>query len=321
MQQTPSSIRLPTTSRAGYRKVVQVTWVGIVVTLALTAVKMISGWLTGSTALVADGVESLSDSAIALAVIIGGRIAALPADPEHPYGHGKAEVLAAGFIAWFMVMLAVGLGSRGVWQVIHAEELPPPHWAALLFLGGTCIVSESLAQYKLWQARRLNSVALRAEAADHRKDVYSSAIGLVAVGAAIALGGRWVVLDPIAGLITCGFVAWMAVGILREATPQLMDEAVSGGMLRQIRSIAAGVQGVRETEKLIARRSGLDVLVELHVEVDPQMSVADAHVVATAVRDRVVERVDQIADVLVHVEPYYAGDHVNPPAHMETHRP
>ncbi len=311
MTPRPSTVRRPAHNSAGYQRVVRVTWVGIAVTISLCVVKMAAGWLTGSTALLADGLESLSDTGVALAAVVGLRLAARPPDERHPYGHGKAEVLAAGFIAWAMIMLTVLMGARAINQIFHAENLAAPHWVALLFLGGTCVIGEALYQYKMYHARRLRSAALRAEAFDHRKDVWSSAVALAAVAVAIAAGGRWAVLDPLAALVTCGFIVWMSIRILRETAPHLMDQAVSGPLLGEIRVIADEVDGVRDTEKLIARQSGLDVLVELHVEVDPAMTVDAAHDVATAVRDRIIDRIDPITEVLVHVEPYYEGDHVN----------
>lgn len=313
MTPTPSPVRLPAHNHAGYQRVVRVTWIGIAVTSGLCVVKMVAGLLTASTALLADGLESLSDTGVALATAVGLKIASQPADARHPYGHGKAEVLSAGFIAWALVMVAIVMGGRAIWQIFHPDEHPAPHWAALLFLGGTCLLGEGLYRYKMYYAQRLQSAALRAEAFDHRKDVWSSLIGFVAVALAIALGGRWTLLDPVAGLITCGFIGWMAIQILRETAPHLMDQAVSGPLLGEIRVIAEDVDGVKGTEKLIARQSGLDVLVELHIEVDPQMTVDAAHDIATAVRDRIIERVQMISEVLVHVEPFYEGDHVNPP--------
>jgi cation diffusion facilitator family transporter len=314
----PAQFRTPQVNRSRYLRVVRVTWIGIAVTLALTVMKVLAGWLTGSTALLADGVESLADSAVALAVVIGVRIAATPADADHPYGHGKAEALSATLIAWAMVLVVIAMGGRVIWQLFHPGRLEPPHASALIFLAGACVVSELLARYKKRQSRLLWSDALAAEARDHRKDVFSSAIAMVAVATAVLAGGRWTILDPLAGLITCGFVAWMAIEIIRETTPHLMDRAISGELIRQVRQFAAQVEGVQETEKLIARRSGLDVIVELHVEVDPEMTVTVAHDVATDVRNRVIERIDSVVDVLVHVEPHYPGDHVNPPEHVES---
>jgi cation diffusion facilitator family transporter len=314
----PAQFRTPEINRTRYLRVVRITWIGIAVTLSLAVVKATAGWLTGSTALLADGVESLADSAVALAVVVGVRIAATPADIDHPYGHGKAEALSATLIAWTMVLVVIAMGGRAIWQLFHPERWHPPHASAVAFLAGTCVVSEALARYKRRQSRLLWSDALAAEARDHRKDVFSSAIALVAVTTAVLAGGRWALLDPLAGLITCGFVAWMAIEIIRETTPHLMDKAISGELLRRIRTIAADIDGVEETEKLIARRSGLDVLVELHVELDPAMRVEAAHEIATEVRNRIIEQVDSVVDVLVHVEPYYPGDHANPPEQVES---
>jgi len=308
------SVRLPVADRSGYRRAARVIWIGVAVTAAQAVAKIVAGILAHSTALTADGLENVADLGVAAATVIGLRIASRPADLRHPYGHGKAEVLTAAVIAWVIVIMAMGMAARAIGQIVRPGQPVVPDWWALLFLGGTCAVGEGLYRYKTWQADKLMSVALRASAYDHRKDVLASFVALLAVGGAVTFGGRMAVLDPIGGLITCGFIGWMALRILRECTPHLMDEAVSGPLLDEIRRLAGQVDGVLGTEKLIARRSGLNVLVELHVEVDPQTTVARAHEVATAVRDCMVGRIDSISDVLVHVEPFYPDDHVNPPA-------
>jgi cation diffusion facilitator family transporter len=304
---TPPKIQSPPAGHSGYRRAIRVTWIGIAVTVVQAAVKIAAGVLTRSTALLADGLENVADTGVSLAAIVGLSIARTPADAEHPYGHGKAEALTAVAIAWVMVLLAMGMAARAVMQVVHPEQLHPPDWPALLFLAGTCLVGEWLYRYKLGEARRLKSAALYAEAFDHRKDVFSSVVALVADAAAIGLGGRFALLDPVAALITCGFIGWMSLRIMRESTPHLMDEAITGLLLDEIRQIAREVPGVRGTEKLVARRSGLDVLVELHVEVDPAMTVADAHETATEVRRCIRQRIDSVADVLVHIEPHRGG--------------
>jgi cation diffusion facilitator family transporter len=305
-----SATARPARENRGYREAIRVTWVGIVVIVVLGAGKVIGGLLTHSSALVADGFESAADAGVSLAAIVGFWIARRPADRDHPYGHGKAEVLSAVIIAWVMVLVAIGMAAAAAYKMFEPGRLVTPEWQALLFLAGTVVVAEGLYRYKMWQGNRLNSAALRAEAYDHRKDMISSAIAIVAVALAVLLPGA-AILDPIAALITCAFIGWMALRIMREATPQLMDKAVSGSMLDDIRRLAEQVPNVQGTEKLVARRSGLDVIVELHVEVDPTMSVTAGHDVASDVRDRITAAFESVTDVLVHVEPFYRDDHVN----------
>lgn len=299
-----SQVRRPATKSDAYQQALRVTWVGVFVILMQGAAKVIAGWLSNSSALLADGLENAADLGVSLAAIIGLAMAGRPADADHPYGHGKAEALTALTIAWVMVLMAIAMAHQAMDKIARRAEIAPPQWWALLFLAGACVTGEGLYRYKIWQARRLGSAALFAEAVDHRKDVFSSLIALVAVGAAVLFGGRAAVLDPIAALITCGFIGWMSLKIIRESAPHLMDRAITGQLLDDIRDIAMSVPGVKGTEKLVARRSGLNVLVELHIEVDPRMSVWDAHEVASRVRDRAIEQIESITDVLVHVEPY-----------------
>lgn len=274
---------------------------GILLNLVLAGVKFAGGILGNTYALIADGVESLLDVFSSALVWAGFRVAARPPDDDHPYGHGKAEPLAA---------MAVGLVifAAAVWIAVHAvhEIVTPhhaPHWATLPLLAGIVAV-------KWWFSRRMarageteGSTGLGAEAWHHYSDAVTSAAAFVGIAIAVTCGKGYETADDWAALIACGVIVFNGVSIFNRALADVMDTAVPLEFENEVRAVATAVAGVHGIDKCRVRKSGLSHLVDIHVEVDPLLTVHEGHDIAHAVKDALIHAPLRISDVSVHIEP------------------
>ncbi|MBI5395802.1 MAG: cation transporter [Verrucomicrobia bacterium] len=295
----------PSDTADAYRQACRAARVGIIANAVLVVAKFVGGILGHSTALIADAFHSLTDVVSSTGLAWSLRTAAKPADPEHPYGHGKIESIAATVIAGVLLLVVIGI-SYGAWgRLQHPELLKGPTALALVVALVSIAIKEALFQYKLSIGRRLDSSSLIAEAWHHRSDAFSSIAATLGIGGAIAGGERWRVLDPIAAFVVAGIMSVMAVGIFRRSTLELMDTQVPAETLEKIRASAAAVPGVLLVEKTHARKSGLNILVEIHIEVDDHMTVRESHRLGHAVEVRVRRDVPRVEQVLVHIEPHH----------------
>ncbi|HUU89700.1 MAG TPA: cation diffusion facilitator family transporter [Phycisphaerae bacterium] len=292
-----------------YRQAAWGAWVGIVGNILLGGAKLVGGILGTSSALLADAGHSLSDSASSVVVLWGLRRARKPADEKHPFGHGKAEFMAARTVAVMLILIAVVLGYQAIDKILKPPPESFPKTFTLWFVLASILIKEGMYQYKYRLARRLKSESLLADAWHHRSDAFSSVCALAGISAALVLGHEWQILDPIAALSIVLIILGVGIKAFFRAGSALMDEAADAETLGAIRRVAAGVPGVKDTEKLMTRRSGLETHVELHVEVDPAMSVREAHKVAQQVEQTIRREVPGATHVTVHIEPYYPDDH------------
>jgi cation diffusion facilitator family transporter len=292
-----------------YRLVARAAWVGIIGNLLLGAAKLAGGILGASQALIADAIDTLGDTLSSLVVLHGAWHARKPADVRHPFGHGKAEVIAARTVAIMLMAIGVVFGYRAVLKVLSPGVEPLPAVYTLWFALASVVVKEGMFQYKMRLARRTGSQSLVVDAWNHRSDALAGVCAIGGIGAAILLGPAWRVLDPIAAVVICAIIFGVGVVSFAKAGAALMDEAADGETLDAIRRAAMTVPGVKDTEKLMTRRSGLETHLELHVEVDPKMTVGEAHGIATRVSEAIRRQVPGTAHVTVHIEPYYPGDH------------
>ena len=277
--------------------------------LLLGVAKAVIGVSGGSLALVADALHTLSDSLTSIAVWVGIRIASKPADQAHPYGHGKAEPIAGKVVAVVLVLAGVYIAVDGVRGLVlfflGTADFSPPGiltlYAALLSI----FVKEILYRYQIRVARKLDSVALSADAWHHRSDALSSVCVAIGIAAAAVGGPRWHWADEAAALLVAVFVVFVGVKIFRESAAGLMDTLAPGETIAEIRRAALSVEGVRGVEKTLARRSGFNILVDIHVEVDGLITVEKGHEIAGAVKHHLIETVPPVTHVLVHIEPYH----------------
>ena len=277
--------------------------IGVGANIALVVVKLIGGIYGHSAALVADALHSLTDVVSSTALVWSLRKAGQPADPEHPYGHGKIESITASVIAGLLLAVAGGIAVGAWFRIRHVETLEGPTGIALVVALISIVVKEALFQYKLRVGRKLNSSSLIAEAWHHRSDAFSSLAATLGIGGAIAGGVPWRVLDPIAAFVVALIIGVMAVEIFRRSSLELMDTQVPADTLEKIRR-AAAQPGVLHVEKVFTRKSGLNILVDVHLEVDDNMTVLASHRLGHEVEEQVMRAVPQVIQVLVHIEPH-----------------
>ncbi len=274
---------------------------GIFLNALLAFLKLSGGFLGHTYALIADGTESLLDVFSSALVWTGFRVAARPPDADHPFGHGRAEPLAALAVAG-MTFCATGWIA---WHAIHLIVTPHqgPHWATLPLLA-------AIVAAKIWFSRRLGaaeietgSIALGIEAWHHGADALTSAAAFIGIAIAVAGGRGWEAADDWAALFACAVIAFNGVTALKKALGEIMDTAVPVSVDNGVRAIAAAVPGVRALDKCRVRKSGLSHLVDIHVRVDGEQTVRAGHDIAHAVQDALLASNLRITDVSVHVEP------------------
>jgi cation diffusion facilitator family transporter len=274
---------------------------GMLVSGLLALIKILAGWLGHSTAVFADGLESAGDVFASGLVLLGLTLAAKPADEDHPYGHGRVEILTGLLIG---LALSAG-GSLIAYGSLNRIGQSRPAMAGYviwpLFISMAAKVS--LATYKFRTASRLDSDSLRADAWNDAMDTLSAASALVAVGLTLHDPLRFRDADCYGGFVVGLVVVIVGIRVSYDTAMQLMDTMPDDGRMNQLRTVAAAVPRVLGVEKCHARKTGLRYHVDLHLEVDPDMTVRQSHELAHQVREILIERLEWVADVLVHVEP------------------
>lgn len=297
-----------TDSRFG--KAEKAAWLGIAGNLALAGLKGVIGWFSGSKALMADAVASASDVAGSFAVLVGVKAAKRPADEDHPYGHGKAETIAAIVVSILMIMVGFEIG-RSALEALRSGVTEAPHWIALVALGVSIAVKETLFRYNLRLGKKLSSHALIANAWEHRTDVFASAAA--SIGVAGALLGRVLdqpvlyLLDPAAGLFVSVLVLRMGYKMIKESVHNTMDHVLHEEDAAELVQAVQRVKGVITVDGLRAREHGHYVIVDVKISVNPRISVSEGHEIAKSVKQHLMKRFTHVADVLVHVNPYDPG--------------
>lgn len=276
-------------------------WVGLLVNLALAGIKFAAGTLGHSQAVVADAIHSLTDTVTDLALIFGARYWTAPADEEHPHGHRKFETLITVFIGLVVAAAAISIG----WDAVTSFGRPttPPSLIALIAAVASIGIKEGLYRWTARVGRETGSSALIANAWHHRTDALSSIPVAVAVAAAI-LDHRLAVVDQIGALVVAVFILHAAIRIIRPALEQLVDAGAPKAHRRELERLALEVDGVRAAHALRTRYIGSELAVDVHVEVDANLSVADGFAIARRVKRDLLERGPGVADVVVQIEPY-----------------
>ena len=275
---------------------------GLVVSGALAILKITVGIAAGSTATVADGVESAADVFASGLLILGLTIAARPADSNHPYGHGRFEILTGLAIGMMLCITGTGISYRSYLHIGHIGGPPQAFaiWPLLISLGAKA----ALSYYKLRMAKRIHSGALAADGKNDFVDVISACTALTALGLTLYNPERFANADPIGGVLVGGIVLFLGAQVMWETSEQLVDTMPDDTNLVELRRVAISVPGVRDVEKILARKTGLRWHVDMHVHVDPLMTVHDSHIVAGKVKSELRTRLNWIENVLVHVEPF-----------------
>lgn len=278
----------------------RVTLVGAVINLVLAAVKVVLGWLGQSQALIADGVHSLSDLVTDAMVWFASMHGSRAADESHPYGHARIETAATVGLGVILALVGAGILVDAVQRLFHTEQLWMPGVLALAAAAGSVAVKEAVYHYTLRVARKYRSQLLKANAWHHRSDAISSVV--VIVGVAGTMAGL-----PYLDAIAAAGVALMIIKIgwdlgwhsLRE----LVDTALDAERVEAIRREILDVDGVDSLHMLRTRRMGQDALADVHILVDPRLSVSEGHYISETVRNRLIREFDELTDVLVHIDP------------------
>jgi len=274
---------------------------GMVVSGALAIVKIVAGVTGHSTAVVADGLEAGGDVFASGFVLLGLTLAARPADENHPYGHGRAEILT-GLLIGLALAAGGALISYDSLRRLGQPRLPLAGYVVWPLIASV-LAKTALASVKFHYGRKIRSAALTADAWNDTKDTGSAMAALIAVELTLSNPVRFFNADRYGGFIVGLMVVSVGVRVVRETALQLMDTMPDEGLMKQIRAVASTVPGVRGVEKCYARKTGLRYHVDLHLEVDPEITVRQSHEIAHNVRYQVREQLDWVADVLVHVEP------------------
>jgi cation diffusion facilitator family transporter len=275
---------------------------GIGLNALLAAVKFAGGIFGHTYALIADGAESLLDILSSTLVWAGFRVAAKPPDADHPYGHGKAEPLAALAVALFVFLMAGWIAVHAVHEIVTPHQ--GPAWWTLIVLAGVIVT-------KAWFSRRMGaageevgSTALGVEALHHWSDAMTSAAAFVGISIALWGGKGWETADDWAALFACVIISFNGVGMFGNALRDVMDTAVALDFENEVRALALAVPGVQSLDKVRVRKSGLSHLVDIQVRVDGELSVRAGHDIAHAVKDALIASAPHaISDVAVHIEP------------------
>ena len=287
------------------------TVIGFFASIGLSLTKLAAGVWGQSSALIADAVESLADTVGSVLVWQALRVASQPPDHKHPYGYGKAEALASLGVGVLLVGAAIFIVVKSVHEILIPHEAPAA-WT-LLVLVGVVITKEVLFRFVMQGADQFDSDAARADAWHHRSDAITSIAALIGVTVAI-WGPRWfgipglVFADEVAAILASGVILMSAWMLIRPALDELLD-AVAHEMVEKVRAVASGVDGVREVEKVFVRKSGSGYHVDMHLHVDPEVSVRVAHALSGKVKAILKAEIPRLTSVLIHVEPQESSPH------------
>ena len=291
-----------------YRDATRAALFGLAVNLCLGVVKLVGGLVGNSFALLSDAFNSFGDVLTSAVVLFAFYVAQRPADKEHPYGHTRAEAIAGSNVALLLVLTALWIGWEAI-QRITVQHPIPPAWT-LWIAGLNAIIKEGLYQYKIRVGRRTGSAAIIANAWDHRSDALCSLAVLVGLGVIIWCGPRFIFADEVAALFVAAAITWTGASLFYKSVHELMDVQADDAILQAINNSAKETEGVRGVEKLWVRKTGLEYLADIHIEVDPQLTVDEGHRIGHDVKDRLLSQFPALRDVLVHLEPYRDDGHV-----------
>lgn len=288
------------------KEIRNITLWGAFVNVVLTAFKILAGVLGRSAAMIADGIHSLSDLMSDAVVLIFTRISSKGQDRDHSFGHGKFETLATLVISLILVVVGVDLmssGVRSILEVIDGKTLERPGYISLVAAALSIVAKEILYHASVKVGRKTGSTAVIANAWHHRSDALSSIGALAGIGGAFVLGGKWTVLDPLASCAISVAIIVVAVKIAMPSLAELLETSLPEEIEDEIVATASSVKGVNDVHELKTRRNGMAFIIDAHIAVNPDMSVVEAHDIATDVENALRERFGRETQINIHVEP------------------
>jgi cation diffusion facilitator family transporter len=283
-------------------KAIRTTQIGIGISILLVILKAVSGNIGHSYALVADATETGADIFSSTLLWIGLKIAMKPADTKHPYGHGKAEPIASIVISFCLMGAAAWIAWHAIEYVRTPHDMPKRFTLYILLL--VMIIKEAMFRYVMKVGKEIDSNAVKADAYHHRSDAITSVAAFIGIVIALIAGKGYEGADDWAALIASGLIFYNAIQLLRPGLAEIMDAAPSAEIVNKVRVLAAQVAEVKQIEKCYVRKMGFDYFVDLHIEIDPEITVAEGHRIAHIVKDKLLASGLSIKDVLVHIEPY-----------------
>ena len=274
---------------------------GMMVNVILAAAKISAGLFGNSYVLIADGIESALDIAGSVVIWGGLKFAARPPDRTHPYGHGKAEPLAAGLVAMGVLLASVALAIQSIREIFVPHHGPAPFTLVVLIV--VVVVKEFLYRAVMRLGKNVESTAVQTDAWHHRADALTSIAAFIGISIALIGGEKWYSADDWAALFACGVIATNGWRLLFPALHEMLDTAPRGDIVSRIQEAAVSVAGVANVEKCLVRKMGISFYVDLHIGVNGGISVREGHDIAHQVKDAIKQTDPRIADVLVHIEP------------------
>ena len=294
------------TEQERVKGIYRVTIVGSVVNLLLVVFKFVAGLLGSSSAMIADAVHSLSDFVTDIVVIVFVNISGKPEDEDHRYGHGKYETLATVIIALALFAVGVGIlvdGVKDVAAVVNGAVLPAPSMIVLIAAALSIVAKELLYRYTAHVGRKLDSQAVVANGWHHRSDAFSSIGVLVGIGGAMLLGEKWRVLDPLAAIVVSAFIIKVAVDLIKPCLDELLERSLPAEVEQEIEQIILSEEGVTSPHHLRTRRIGNRYAIEVHIRMDGNLTLSEAHRITTAVEQKLKSRYGSATHVGIHTEP------------------
>ena len=295
------------TDMAREKKAARVTWVGFFTNLLLSTAKIIAGVVGRSSAMIADGIHSLSDFITDFIVIIFIKISSKHEDSDHPYGHGKFETFATMLISFALFIVAIGIfysGSVKIYEVLNGRVIERPTYLALIMAAVSIVVKEILYWYTIIVGRKIESSAVIANGWHHRSDAFSSIGTLIGISGAMFLGERWRILDPITSVIVGIFIIGVAYKLARPSIQELLEMSLPEEIEHSIEQKIQATPGVITFHHLRTRKNGNAFIIDMHIKVDPHSSIVEAHDIATHVENNLKTAFGKRTQINVHIEPY-----------------
>ncbi len=294
------------TDKTRQKQVQKVTTVGFLINVMLAAGKLIAGFIGNSSAMIADGVHSVSDFATDFTVLFMVRKSVKPSDADHDFGHGKYETLATIIIGLALFVVAFGIMSGGITKIVglaHGKAIAKPGTIALVAAAISIIAKEILFRYTKRTGEKMRSSAVVANAWHHRSDALSSVCTFIGIGGACLLGSRWYILDPIAAIVVGLIVGKMAYDLVVPSVDEMLEHSLPDSVKNEIRQIVLDGHFFSDLHNLKTRRIGADIAIELHVRVPGDMTVSKSHAATVEVEQNLKKHFGNNTQVMIHVEP------------------
>ncbi|PWQ94538.1 cation diffusion facilitator family transporter [Leucothrix arctica] len=289
------------TKEQRYRVTQKVTLVGSIVNLILAFAQIVGGLLAQSQALIADGFHTLSDLVTDFVVLIAAKMASKDPDDDHPYGHERIETIATVVLGLALSGVAVGIALSAIQRLLNPETLMQPSQLAILLALFGILCKEGLYHYTLRAGEKVNSRLLKANALHHRSDAISSVIVAIGVTASVVFSIPW--LDALAAIAVATLIFYMGAKLILDSAMELVDTAWDSDKVEAMQNTIAGITGVQSVHMLRTRKMSNNVLVDVHIQVAPHISVSEGHHIAETVMTEIHQEYDEVSDIVVHIDP------------------